>query len=297
MMYAEIVDKVEGKIVPKECVRRLKSNICSLYISKGRIREAESYKDHVIGVTQEFDKLLPQFKHRLIRTSERIQEVLKIRLSSKDVIKAIALPVILHDHGKVYKAYQEGRSPSYRHEVVSSAFIYRLLKEKLKLNFIIAAHLSLAVLLHHQPRTYKLLEDFNQYLITQSMLLEILKGLKDEDFKLSNIEREELADVIKSSLTITSGFNKTLIDELVNYIVTYFPKVNDIVRDIIIIQSIHVGLPNAEIRRLLRFFTAMVNHMIIICDNITAYRNRAKEPECVKSCGSTLGAIFSLIYG
>jgi len=298
MIYAEMVDIVDNKIAPKNCAKKLRNNECLLYINKNKIRRVESYRDHVIGVAQELNKLMYSlFRHRITRMIERLRKALNINLSEEEVIEAVALSTILHDHGKVYRVYQKGLNPLYRHEVVSSAFLYKLLKHKLGLNAIIASHLSLAVLLHHQPRVYRLLEDFNQYLITQSMLLEMFRMSTDKDFELGVNEREEIVNIIEGALSILSLFSKTLINEVTEYLLAYSPRINDVIKDTIIIQSIHVGLPDARIRRLLRFFTAVTNHIIVVCDNITAYKNRSKEPECVRKCGSTLGAIFSLIYG
>jgi CRISPR-associated endonuclease Cas3-HD len=300
-LYAERVREWNRRLIPSSCYRRIREDNCPL-VKKGKEpRRPETLKEHIENVLSVADKIYPRFKASLTRLLRRALMMLKYDSQYISNVIGMADDIVylllsLHDAGKAVEAYQNPHlGHKYRHEYLSAVIVYDILhgnnrRHKFSIDHILSSHYALAVLLHHQPRTYEILEDYNTFLVTSSMIRESLQGLEEH---LRILDHKIFIDPLKMRVK-----NQDLIDAAENTLRKYEEKpmsLDYIEEKLTLIQLAHLGLPS-RYRRALRALTALLNQVIMAADNVAAYMGRAPHPECVEKCTPYTSIIYAIAY-
>jgi len=207
---------------------------------------------HLRGVIREWDSIKECYLNAIYRVLRRISD----KLEKEEVDKLIRVMLLLHDYGKLAKAYLNVRG--YLHEILG-AYLALKIKTEERIKRLISA----AIFLHHEHRIYKFLKRGGLPIISVSVLSQILGKFPNE------IEMLEYANECFIKLLREEGVENYLSED---YLCDSYRK-----EDIYSLIAKELSRLSQKSGYKLFFGLGILNHILILTDIRDAYKNREEH--------------------
>lgn len=231
-------------------------NKCLAYSKEGC---SESFVDHVERVVAVWELLKPYYLLPVQRA---------LGVGGDPVLYA----ALVHDFGKLARAYQAGKRRFYRHEVVSAYFAYKCFEGPEEAKTAVSA----AVWLHHEPIiTFAYITQLGESYMPLYIVKRTLEFLQDE--LAVGCDYQDVASYVKR-------WSSCLADELERW----DKKGLDVADVIKILRRVLVKATVGGIERahVMRAKIAAVLYPLVVADGIAAYWGRAICGKCGEEAGT-----------